>query len=197
MYKILVLVVLAIALVVVKPFFSVSNNSVAIIDLDKVANEIGRSEIISSEVQAYIEKEKEQLQLFRDELTLKLNNFKQEIGAYASEEETQQLLIATRNAEIEISEKAQRIQQEAEKLKIKLVFSFKEEMRPIIRNVAQNRQFNLVEITSPAHLYINPKVDISDDVIDIVLELNIKGVKTGIDNIPLSDTPMPLATKEK
>lgn len=197
MYKILVLVVLAIALVVVKPFFSVSNNSVAIIDLDKVANEIGRSEIISSEVQAYIEKEKEQLQLFRDELTLKLNNFKQEIGAYASEEETQQLLIATRNAEIEISKKAQQIQQEAEELKIKLVFSFKEEMRPIIRNVAQNRQFNLVEITSPAHLYINPKVDISDDVIDIVLELNIKGVKTGIDNIPLSDTPMPLATKEK
>ena len=174
MYKAIsaLFIVVSLALISVLWLDSKHSHSIAIINLDKVATEIGRTEIISNKVNDFVSTQKKKLNERKNELEAKIADLKDQIGQAPTQKQSQQLLSMTRQAEIEIKRRVALIQQQAEQLKVKLVLEFKNELTPIIRNVAQQRQFDVVEVMSPTHIYIHPRIDISDDVINMALNLN-------------------------
>lgn len=177
MNKIIITVLVAIFLTLVAAFVTERNTSVAIIDLDKVANEIGRSDIMTTEIQNFVTAEEVKLTEYRDEIASKIKNLKEEMGQNPSREQSQQFLLAARNANNEIQKRIALVQQQRDLLKVKLVRDFRNEINPIIRHIANEHQFSIVEVMSPSHLYIDPKINISDKVVDELLQLKINNTQ--------------------
>ncbi len=143
----------------------------AIVDLDKVAVAIGRSDVITDEVDAFISAEEEKLQATKQEFIALIEKVQQTIGEEPNQEESKQLVQLTRKSNIELQKIAGAIRNSTDQLKVALVSQFRNEVEPIVRQVAEARSFSLVEIKSPGYIYIKSEIDISDDVIDKLLML--------------------------
>jgi len=156
-------------LVIVGVLWNDSNHSVAMIDLDKVANEIGRTELISDKVQSFVTVEEGKLNEFRKELNKVIEDLKKEQGNKPSKKQTQQLTLTIRRADAEMQQRISIVQKKAADLKVSLVLNFRNELIPTIKAVAKDGKFDVVEILSPRQIYINPEVDISDEVVSRIL----------------------------
>jgi len=161
-------------LIIMAVLWNDSNHSVAMIDLDKVANEIGRAELIAGKVNSFVKDEEVVLNKFREELNKAINNLKESTGEKATKEQSQELSLAIRKAEAEIQKRIAIIQKKASELKVKLVLEFRNELTPIIETIAIDQKFDVVEIFSPRQIYINQEIDISDDVVSHILKTKLK-----------------------
>jgi len=161
-------------LIIMAVLWNDSNHSVAMVDLDKEANEIGRAELIASKVNHFVKTEKVVLNEFRGALNKAINDLKETAGDKPTKKQSQELLQAIRKAEAEMQKRIAIIQKKASELKVKLVLEFRNEVTPIIETIAVDQKFDVVEIFSPRQIYINQEIDISDNVISHILKTKPK-----------------------
>jgi len=155
--------------------FDKSNSTIGIVDLDKVATAMGRTDVLSSTLNKSRAGEKEKRENSRKILLIKIEKMKKEIGLNPTKEQSADYKKIMREANRQLQPTAVEMENLTEESKVILLREFREQVRPIIKQVAKEKNLLLIEIKSANTIYINSKIDISDDVIAKVLRLQSKG----------------------
>ncbi|MCW8963683.1 MAG: OmpH family outer membrane protein [Gammaproteobacteria bacterium] len=170
-YGSVVLVLLLVAMVLSGCNKSQAIATTAVIDLDKVAVATGRDKLINQRVQEFAEIEEDKLNKLKAELVTEINKTREQLGDKPSEEDARTLADMTRRSDARLKQAIARVEDVAGRLKINLVVDFRNEVEPVVRQVAQADGFKLVVIKSPEYLFIDSSADITDAVIDKLLAM--------------------------
>jgi len=179
-----VLIVLIIAISFFSPFNTQGKGNVAIVDLDLIAAELGRNTSIDSEVTAFIDEQNIKLNTFRNLLRAKIEQDTKalESDSEATEEAKQALVNLIQRAEAELNQSIAQSEKGAELLRQKLVFTFRDEVKPIARTIAKDEGMQIVMIKANGMLDIAPEADISKKVVEAMLAIRTE---------PPKDAPIP------
>jgi len=176
-----ILILLSLTVVILTVFlmkvivFDKSNSTIGIVDLDKVATAMGRTDVLSSTLNKSSAGEKEKRENSRKILLIKIEKMKKEIGLNPTKEQSADYKKIMREANKKLQPTRIEIDNATDEDKIKLVREFRKQVMPFIKGVAKKRNISLVEIKSPNTIYINSKIDISDDVIERLLRRQVMG----------------------
>lgn len=139
---------------------------VAVVDLDKIATAIGRDKVINTRVQEFAKEQEKKLTQLRDELRAQLAEEKKKLGDSPNDQDRKKLSRLAENSEIRLRQQIAKVEKVADKLQIKLVLDFKQEVTPYARRVATARCMGIVMIKQNDLMFINSVSDITDAVID-------------------------------
>lgn len=139
---------------------------VAVIDLDKIAAAIGRDKMINARVQEFAKEQEKNLTQLRDELRAQLKEKKQKLGDSPNDQDLKKFSQLAETSEIRLRQQIAKVEKVADKLQIKLVLDFKQEVTPYARRVATARCMGIVMIKQNDLMFVNSVSDITDAVID-------------------------------
>lgn len=145
-----------------------SIGNVAVIDLDAVAAAIGRDKLISKRVEEYAKDQEQRLNTLRAEFQRLLGEQKEKLSESSSDEDRQAFSRLAGESENRLRREIGEVQKSAEELAVSLVMDFKQEVLPVARRVAQGKNMHVVMIKQNAMLYVDPSVEITNDVIDFM-----------------------------
>lgn len=139
--------------------------SVAIIDLLVIAKATGQDESIREQVeQATVDLNTQLAQIAKD-LEKQLSDEKEKLGDELDAEQQQQLQALQVQAQRQFSATQAQARQHAEKVRVQLVTSMTEQVKPIAERIARERGASVVLMTDTTTLWYAAKVDITDEVI--------------------------------
>lgn len=138
---------------------------VAVIDLDRVAEAVGRYEEIAARVQGYADQESAKLTRLRDDLRDQFQAQQDALGDAPSDDQKAQLGELNARMDTQLQQAISQAQQAAEQVKVQSVLAFKQEVQPVAERVVKARGYSVLLIQQPGMLYIDAGADITDAVI--------------------------------
>lgn len=144
-----------------------SAQGVAVVDLDKVAKDLGVLDYIS------VTLENTRLQMSKslgDAQKALQNQFNQRVqlaGENPSSEVQKELLTANRELQTQFHREELKLTQDYQALRLKLINDFREELKPIAMQVARSKNFKVVlnKVMPPVYIW-DDSVDITEAVIE-------------------------------
>lgn len=142
------------------------SGGVAVIDLDEVAKRLGRDQVILSELKSTSDALTEKLTTAQKDLQNKFNTERQTIGATPTDSDKQKLLQTERSLNLEFQQKQQEAQNELNAKRAAVVTRFREEVKPVAREIANGKGLDVILIKSDAVIFsAETGVDITDAVV--------------------------------
>lgn len=141
-----------------------SKGGVAVVDLDKVAKELGRVDMMENDLRAAQNTLANQLAGVQKQAIDKLNEMKSGLGEKPADEEMKKFNATAQATQIQFNNlQRQAVAKIGERRDI-LVFSFRQEARPVVEKIAKSKGAATVITKNEAFTFDNT-VDITEDVI--------------------------------
>ena len=138
---------------------------VGVVDLDKVAKVIGRDIEMSSAVEEKMNSLNDQLTTLQGALQRTYDEKRERFGADPTEEQLKELQTSESLMERQLLERKRKAEGELSLFRQKLVDQFREQARPVLREVAAARGLSIVVPKNDGLLLsIDPACEITDDV---------------------------------
>lgn len=141
---------------------------VAVIDLDAVAQAVGRDKAITDQVQTYAKDQEAKLVELKAQLEQQVTTAAEKVKKEASDEDKQAVTALVLEARNQLSRELNQARQSAQQLRQQLVRDFAVEMQPLARRAADKRGLTVVMVKQPGMLVVSPEADITNDVIDML-----------------------------
>ena len=162
---------------------------VAVVDLDRVANELGRSTVMLQRLQQQQNGLNQKLASVKTSFEAQLTEKIDELPEEPSEEETAKFLNMKRKANIQLASYKQKATNALGQLKNSAIEGFRAEAMPVARAVAKERGLSVVLTSNDSVVFaFDEAVDITDDVIAQLEKTAPKSTRPA----PLKTTPAPL-----
>lgn len=141
---------------------------VAILDINKLASALGRDKTMETELQGFATSQAEQVRVqienINAQIRAKAENFGGDPEKYTEEQRRElQNMLVSRNRLVEQQRLA--LNQNAQRERNQLFERFRNEIEPIAKQVAADRGLSIILLNSPAVLFAEEAVDITDEVI--------------------------------
>jgi len=144
-----------------------SGGGVAVVDLDRVARELGRDTEMVSSINTRASALNTQLKTAQQSAVQQLGGIKDKLGENPDVEAQKQYVLAQRSASLQLNKLRQQAGQQVGQHKVALVKKFREDAKPVALQVAQSRGFSAIATTSDLFHYDSTN-DITDDVIKLM-----------------------------
>jgi len=142
------------------------SGGVAVVDLDRVAKELGRDTVMLQQLQQQQNGLNQKLASVKTSFESQLTENFEKLPEEPSEEEAAKLLTMKRNANIQLATYKKQATNALGQLKNSAIAGFRAEAMPIARDVAKERGMSVVLTTNDSVVFAFDKaVDITDDVI--------------------------------
>ncbi|MCH2204093.1 MAG: OmpH family outer membrane protein [Fuerstiella sp.] len=142
------------------------SGGVAVVDLDRVAKELGRDVTMVQQLQQQQTGLTQKLAAVKSSFEKQLTETFEELPETPDEEQTKQLLNMKRNANIRLATYRKQAGTALEQMKNSVITSFRSEAMPVARDVAKERGLSVVLTSNDSVVFTFDKtVDITDDVI--------------------------------
>ena len=142
-----------------------SSNSILIVDLAAVAKATGQEQRMQQASQEAIAELSVQLQNRARELEEGLEAQRGLIGDSPTVEQEQTLQESAMAAQQEYAQLQTGAQQQVQQLEVSMVLEYREQITPIVENIARSRSVAAVLLSDTAVFWIDPDADITDEVI--------------------------------
>lgn len=142
---------------------------VAVVDLDEIAKQLGRSDQMANTVQATAGKLSDSLAKAGNQLNAQLNQIKAGLGEQPTQEEAQKYLQTQRAAQLQFNQYTQQVRSALDQTRVKLVADFRTETRPHAQKIAKEKGLDTVFTKNDAVVFaFDDAVDITDEVIALM-----------------------------
>lgn len=147
-----------------------SLGGVAVVDLDLVAKRLGRDLEMNDEVKGRLTSLNSKLQTLKTSLNRLFDEKKEGFGKEPTEDQQKELLAMQGRMESQLQESKRNAEQDLAAFKQALVNQFREQAKPVLRDVAAARGLSIVVPKNDGLLLtIDPAVDITDAVAEKML----------------------------
>ena len=145
---------------------SAGNGGVGVVDLDAVAKAIGKDLAMSAEAEQKVAQLNQELAQIQEAMNRHLAGKREELGDDLSDTQKRQLLLAKAKLESTYRDKKAIAERTFARYKQELIVQFREETKPILREVAARRGLSIVIPKNEALLLtVASEVDLTDDVV--------------------------------
>jgi Skp family chaperone for outer membrane proteins len=145
---------------------SANAGGVGVVDLDSVAKAIGKDLAMSAEAEQKIAQLNQELAQLQSAMNRHLAGKRDELGEDLTDAQKRQLLVAKAKLESQYRDKKAIAERKFARYKQELVEQFREETKPILREVAARRGLSIVIPKNDALLLtVANEVDLTDDVV--------------------------------
>jgi len=138
---------------------------VAIIDLEAIAIATGKSKDILAAITELAKQRESQLTKLKGELSAKVDEEKGKLGKKPSDEQKQSLSVMENKANLALRQGIAIAKQDTQKLRLKLINDFKQEILPVAIKVATKKNYSIVLVKSANLFYVDAEADITKAVI--------------------------------
>jgi Skp family chaperone for outer membrane proteins len=139
--------------------------TVAVIDLDAVARQIGRSEIMVASIKQREATLNQQLRGVQTSYQQQLRKKQEEFGDEATGDASQQLALLQRQVHHNLNQCRTQAQTDLNRHRLQLIAQFREEVKPLARQVAAEKGLSIVVTKNDAVVFTyTSAVDITDEV---------------------------------
>jgi Skp family chaperone for outer membrane proteins len=139
--------------------------TVAVIDLDAVARQIGGDIQMANSIKQRETSLNQQLQSVQTSFQKQIGDKRDELGGEPTEEETQQFALLQRQANTNLNQIRTQAQNDLNRHRLQLVARFREEARPVARAVAAEKGLSIVVTKNDSVVFTyQSAVDITDEV---------------------------------
>jgi len=143
---------------------------VGVVDLDSLAKQLGRDQEMSKAVQERLSALNERLGKLRDSLERLIDEKRTSFGDEVSDDERQQLISMQERMDTQLLESKRKAEVELANYKQALIDQFREQAKPILRDVATARGLSIVVPKNNGLLLtIDPSVELTDEVAKRIL----------------------------
>ena len=147
------------------------NSTVAIIDLNRVAQETGYSRQISTQINGLKNNLQNELSQAQQVLTVSINEKKEEFGKKPSKDQQKELDELFVNAKLQLQQAQQQALGVIQQEQSSLVNQLYDVLRPYAKRIANEKGINVVILKSDTLIFdYNPDSDITDEVVAAVVE---------------------------
>ena len=143
----------------------VNRSSIVIVDLNAVAQALGRDELMQQEVQMAETKLKEQLTKIAGTIQEKVSEEKKKLGSKRNKENDAKLQQLAVQAQQTFRKEQMAAEQQAGLFRQQLVAKFREEVKSVAEPIARERRAGMIKLVSDDLLWFDPSNDITGDVI--------------------------------
>ena len=144
--------------------------TVAVIDLDGIARRLGRDVDMANAVKKMETSLNQQLQAVQASYKKQLNEKYEQFGESLTEEQAQLLASMKQQATVNLNDAARRAQTDLSQHRLKIIGLFREEVKPIAKEVAAERGLSIIVTRNDMVIYAHDSaVDITDEVIERML----------------------------
>lgn len=138
---------------------------VAVVDLNAVAEALGRDDAIAKDVETANNKLNQQLEQITADMRKQLETEKEKLGEKPSKEEEQKFIQLVQQANNQLSQTKQVAIQKSQQVQNSLVIEFRNEVSAASKEIAQKNGFLTVIAVNDGLLWADSSVDITKDVI--------------------------------
>jgi len=143
---------------------------VGVVDLDSLAKQLGRDQEMSKAVQERLTALNEKLTKLKDSLERLIDEKRTSFGDEADDDQRKQLFSMQERMESQLLESKRKAEVELANYKQALVDQFREQTKPILRDVAAARGLSIVVPRNNGLLLtIDPSVELTDEVAKRIL----------------------------
>ena len=139
--------------------------SAAVLDIDKVAQELGVDQSVLTELQQIEASLNNQLAQVRNNLQSQMNQLEARAGQQRTQQIQAQLVEANRKLNADFNAVRAQAQNQLAAARIQRINTFREKLRPVALEAAKAKGFNVVLTLTPQVYAHDDAVDITDDVI--------------------------------
>lgn len=142
-----------------------SNGGVGVVDLDSVAKQLGRDVEMKDAVEERLATLNNKLNTFKNSLNRLYDEKRTSFGDEPNEEQQKQLATMQDRMTAQLMESKRKGENDLTDLRQQLVDQFREQAKPVLREVAAARGLSIVVPKNPLLLLtIDPNVEITDEV---------------------------------
>lgn len=141
---------------------------VLVLDLSKIAKATGRDKIIAEQMEQANARLEQQLTDFKETIKLQLFEEKSKIKSKNDKQAQQNLQEFVLKAQKQMQFAQTQAKQKSQQYRVKLVQDFKDEVKPLAKQIAQNRDASIVRFIDASSLWHSELVDITDVVITMM-----------------------------
>jgi len=163
---VVLLVGLALVLAGCNPGASSAAGGVAVLDLDQVGEKIGRLELISQGIDRYSKERHASLLQLQDRLRAKVATLKRGLGAKPNKKQLRELEQVSQAVDSQLQAATSQANQQIANYKAAQIKAFRDEVLPIAKRAARARGLSVVMLRQEHYLWVDPAVDITQDVIE-------------------------------
>lgn len=149
-------------------FTSQPAGGVAIVDLDKVAHELGRDLEMVESVKTQAGALNQTLANAQKQAVSALQNIRVGLGEEPSEEDAKKFVLAQRQAQLQLNQLKQQAEVRINQHRQQLVSKFRSEAKPIASKIAKERGLTAVVTANDTVFSFDDTVDITDEVIALM-----------------------------
>ncbi len=153
---------------------SIESRGMAVVDLDAVAKKLGRDvemQKLISERQTALN---QQLAAIQDNLRSQFEDKKTEFGPNPTEDQTQQLVAIQNQINLELRRTKATAQNDLERYKQGLIAEFREEVKPVVKQIAAENGIGVVVPKNEAIIFtFEPESDITELVASAMPESSV------------------------
>lgn len=144
-----------------------ANRGVAVIDLDEVAKRLGRDVVMQESLQQAAGTLNQQFAAIQASYESKFEETKSEVGEAPTDEQAQQLNALGQQLNLRLNQTRQVAQTKLSQHRLQLINLFREEVKPIARQVAKERGLDVVVSKNDTVIFaFTPAADITEQVIE-------------------------------
>lgn len=152
------------------PKSSQAVGGVGVVDLDSLAKQLGRDQEMSKAIQERLSALNERLGKLRDSLERLIDEKRTSFGDEISDDERQQLISMQERMDSQLLDSKRKAEVELANYKQALIDQFREQAKPILRDVATARGLSIVVPKNNGLLLtIDPSVELTDEVAKRIL----------------------------
>ncbi len=138
---------------------------VLVLDLSQIAKATGRDKIIAEQMGQANARLEQQLADFKEKIELQLFEEKSKIKSKKDKQAQQNFQEFMQKAQKQMQFAQAQAKQKSQQYRIKLVQDFKDDVKPLAKQIAQNRDASIVHFIDASSLWHSESVDITDAVI--------------------------------
>lgn len=147
------------------PLAQAQNGGVAVLDIDKVAQELGVDQSVLTELKQIESNLNNQLAQVRTNLQTQMNQLEARAGQQRTQQIQAQLVQANRKLNADFNAVRQQAQNQLATARVQRINEFREELRPIALEAAKAKGLSVVMTLTPNLYAHDESVEITDDVI--------------------------------
>ena len=141
------------------------NNQIAVIDLDKIAKQTGRTTDINNKIQRFIKEKEISLTQLRNDLQQKIRTERAKISKKSTSKERQNILTMTKKADFQLRQTVSNAEREAKQLRLQYIQELRDDITPVAAKIANDQGMKMVMLKTASIMYVDDSVDITDKVI--------------------------------
>jgi len=179
----------AIAIFLAVPTALAQQGGVAILDIDRVAQELNVDKAVAAELQLIGTDLNTELTQIRTNLQNRMQQFESRAGQNRSQQVQAELAAANRQLNAQFNQVKAQAQNKMAAERIKKINDFREQVKPLAQEAAKARGLDVVMTKSPQVFTFVAAVDITDDVIEAAKAAGLEA------EVPETPAPAPATTE--